>query len=303
MTDGSGTTVHELDVDTRGARLHVTRRGSGPPVLLLHGYPQTHRMWDRVAAGLADRHEVLAPDLRGYGDSAAPPGDAGHETYSKREMAADVAEVMTALGHDTYAVVGHDRGARVGHRLTLDRPEAVTRLAVLDVAPTLHMVEHTDERFATGYYHWFFLAQEDGLPERLIGGDPGWFLRETLRRWSAPGASFEEDAVAEYVRCFTPETVHASCEDYRAALGVDLEHDRASRGQRVECPVLVLWGEQGFVARTYDVLDVWRGYATDVRGHAVPGGHFCPEEAPGAVLDALGDFLAPDRERTGGGPA
>lgn len=284
-------TVRTSEVETQGARIHVTVRGEGPPVLLLHGYPQTHRLWDRVAPALARRAQVVAPDLRGYGDSSTPPGGADHAGYSKRAMAQDLVEVMASLGHDRFAVVGHDRGARVGHRMALDHPEAVERLAVLDIVPTLHMVEHADAAFATGYYHWFFLAQAGGLPERLIGADPEWFLREKLARWSAPGAVPDEAAVAEYVRCFTPETVHASCEDYRAALGIDLEHDRAARGQRVGCPVLVLWGEQGFVARTYDVLDVWRGYATDVGGGAVPGGHFCPEEAPQEVLAALGPWL------------
>lgn len=292
MTDHGpdGTT----DVDVSGARIRVRRLGSGPPVVLLHGYPQTHRMWDRVAPALAAHHEVVALDLRGYGDSSAPDGGPDHAGYAKRAMAQDVVEAMAALGHDRFAVVGHDRGARVGHRLALDHPDAVTRLAVLDIAPTLHMVEHTDPAFATGYYHWFFLAQPDDLPERLIAADPDWFLREKLKRWAAPGFSHDPAAVDEYVRCFTPETVHASCEDYRAALTVDLEHDRASReaGDRVTRPLLVLWGEQGFVGRTYDVLDVWRRYADDVGGHTVPGGHYCAEESPDEVVAALVPFLA-----------
>lgn len=281
-----------LDVETSGARIHVTRQGSGPPVLLLHGYPQTHRMWHRVAPALVDRFEVVAPDLRGYGDSSRPPGGADHSGYSKRAMAADMVEVMTALGHERFAVVGHDRGGRVGHRMAKDHPERVRRLCVIDIAPTLHMFDHTDQAFATGYYHWFFLVQGDGLPEHLIGADPGWYLREKLRRWAAPGAVFDEGAVAEYVRCFSdPEVVHATCEDYRAAAGIDLEHDRADRDRLVTCPLLVLWGEAGFVHRTYDVLEVWRGYATDVRGHAVPGGHFPPEESPDSVVAALTTFL------------
>lgn len=281
-------------MDAAEPTLHVTRHGEGPPVVLLHGYPQTHRMWDRVVPGIvAAGHEVVAPDLRGYGDSDKPAGDPGHRRYAKRTMAADVVRLMDELGHDRFAVVGHDRGARVGHRLALDHPERVERLAVLDIAPTLHMVEHADAAFATGYYHWFLLAQPDALPERLVGADPEYYLREKLRRWSAPGFVFDEDAVRDYVRCFaTPEAVHASCEDYRAALGPDLDDDRASRGQRLACPLLVLWGAAGFVARTYDVLDVWRGYADDVRGHAVPGGHFCAEESPAEVLDALVTFLA-----------
>lgn len=284
-----------VEVDTGAARLHVTRRGSGPPVLLLHGYPQTHRMWDDVAAALAEHHEVVTPDLRGYGDSSAPDGGPDHAGYAKRAMAGDVLAVMAAFGHERFAVAGHDRGGRVAHRLALDHPDAVTRLAVLDIVPTLHMVERADRQLAYGYYHWFFLAQPDGLPERLIGADPGWYLREKLRRWSAPGTDFDEEREAEYVRCFSrPEVLHATCEDYRAALGVDLDHDRASRddGLRVGCPLLVLWGEAGFVARTYDVLDVWGRYAEDVRGRAVPGGHFCPEESPREVAAALAEFFA-----------
>ena len=292
----AGTTItgfEARDVATTGARLSVAVGGDGPPVLLLHGYPQTHAMWHRVAPTLAESHTVVALDLRGYGDSSAPADDPGHVTYGKRASARDVLEVMAALGHPRFAVVGHDRGGRVAHRLALDHPAAVTRLAVLDIAPTLHMVERADASFAAGYYHWFFLAQPDGLPERMIGADPEYFLHETLRRWAAPGTALDEAAVAEYVRCFSrPEVVHASCEDYRAALTVDLEHDRASRGTRVTCPLLVLWGAAGFVARTYDVLDVWRRYATDVRGRAVPGGHFCAEESPDEVLAALVPFLA-----------
>lgn len=281
-----------LDVETAGTVLHVTRRGSGPPLLLLHGYPETHRMWDRVAPALAERFEVVAPDLRGYGDSGRPPGGPDHGGYSKRAMAGDLVELMAALGHRRFDVAAHDRGGRVAHRLAKDHPGAVRRLCVMDIAPTLHMFEHTDQAFATGYYHWFFLVQGDGLPEHLIGADPEWFLRETLRRWAAPGAEFDEAAVAEYVRCFgDPAVVHASCEDYRAAAGIDLVHDRADRDRVLTCPLLVLWGEAGFVHRTYDVLDVWRQYASDVRGHAVPGGHFLPEEAPEAVLEALVPFL------------
>jgi haloacetate dehalogenase len=281
-----------VDIETTGARIHVARRGSGTPLLLLHGYPQTHRMWDRVAPALAERHEVVAPDLRGYGDSSRPAGGSDHAGYSKRAMARDMVEVMAALGHDRFDVAGHDRGGRVAHRMAKDHPDAVRRLCVMDIAPTLHMFEHTDQAFATGYYHWFFLIQGGGLPERLIGADPGWFLRETLSRWAAPGAVFDDEAVSEYVRCFSdPDVVHASCEDYRAAASVDLVHDRADRDRRLACPLLVLWGEAGFVHRTYDVLEVWRGYADDVRGHPVPGGHFCPEESPTAVVRSLSAFL------------
>jgi len=279
-------------IDTTGACIRVAVGGSGPPLLLLHGYPQTHLMWHRVAPALLAHFTLVCPDLRGYGDSSKPPGAPDHANYSKRAMAQDMVELMSAMGFERFAMAGHDRGARVGHRLALDHPKRLTRLCVMDIAPTLHMFDHTDQAFATGYYHWFFLIQPDGLPERLIGNDAGYYLREKLRRWSAPGAHFDPSVVDEYVRCFgTPAGVHASCEDYRAAASIDLIHDRASRDQRIECPVLVLWGDKGFVHRSYDMLSVWRDYARDVVGHPVASGHFLPEEAPDEVADALMDFF------------
>lgn len=270
---------------------------TAPPLLLLHGYPQSHAMWHAVVPRLARRFRVVCPDLRGYGDSAKPEGGPAHEAYAKRAMAHDMVEVMQALGYERFAVAGHDRGARVAHRMALDHPERVSRVCVMDIAPTLAMFEGTDQAFATGYYHWFFLIQPDGLPERMIGADPAWYLREKLRRWSAPGAVFAPEAVADYVRCFqAPEAIRASCEDYRAAAGIDLAHDRADRdrGHRLACPLLVLWGARGFVARTYDVLAVWRRYSIDaalVEGRAVDSGHFLPEEAPDAVTQELERFL------------
>jgi len=291
---GPGFTCRQID--TGGARINVVHGGSGPPLLLLHGYPQTHLMWHRVVPALAAHFTLVCPDLRGYGDSSKPTGDPDHVTYSKRAMAQDMIEVMAALGFERFAMAGHDRGARVGHRLALDHPQRLTRLCVMDIAPTLHMFDHTNQAFATGYYHWFFLIQPDGLPERLIGADAGYYLREKLRRWSAPGAHFEPAVVDEYIRCFgTLEGIHASCEDYRAAAGIDLAHDRASRNQRIECPMLVLWGAKGFVNRSYDMLSVWRDYATDVVGHTVDSGHFLPEEAPDEVADALLDFFKETR--------
>lgn len=287
---GDGFTYRQID--TAGARIHLAHGGSGPPLLLLHGYPQTHLMWHRLIPQLVTRFEVICPDLRGYGDSSKPPGASDHANYSKRAMAQDMVAVMTALGHRRFHVAGHDRGARVAHRMALDHPTAVERLCVMDIAPTLHMFDHTNQAFATGYYHWFFLIQPDGLPERLIGHDGSYFLREKLRRWAAPGGHFDPAVVDDYVRCFaTAEGIHASCEDYRAAAGIDLVHDRASRHQRLRCPVLVLWGDKGFVHRSYDVLAVWRDYADDVRGQSVSSGHFLPEEAPDEVARALIPFL------------
>jgi haloacetate dehalogenase len=286
-----------VDVDVDGTRIHAAVGGSGPPVLLLHGYPQTHVMWHRVAPRLADRCTVVLADLRGYGDSSRPPSQADHASYSKRAMAADQAGLMRGLGFGTFAVVGHDRGARVAHRLCLDHPDLVTRVALLDIVPTRHVFAHVDRAMAQAYYHWFFLAQDPDLPERLIGADPGYYLRRKLAQWSGEAGitAFAPEAVAEYVRCFSDrEVVRASCEDYRAGASIDLDHDEvdASAGRRVECPALVLWGAEGFVGRTYDVLDVWSEYVSDVRGRTLGGGHFLAEEEPDATFAALQDFLA-----------
>ncbi len=267
--------------------------GEGPPLLLLHGYPQTRACWHRIAPDLARRHRVVAADLRGYGESSKPPGGPGHAAYSKRAMAADLVAAMAQLGHARFAVVGHDRGGRVAHRMALDHPDVVERAAVLDIVPTRTLFEGVDQAFATAYYHWFFLIQPDGLPETMIGRDPEWFLRETVRRWSGRAEPVAEEAIAEYVRWFRdPAAIHGSCEDYRAAATIDLEHDRADAGTRVACPLLVLWGEDGAMHRLYDVRAAWEAVAADVRGHPVPGGHFLPEEAPAATRDALLAFLS-----------
>ncbi|MFD4570774.1 alpha/beta fold hydrolase [Streptomyces sp. NPDC058417] len=286
-------------VDADGVRINVRTAGEGPPVLLLHGYPQTHAIWHIVAPRLAETHTVVLTDLRGYGDSDKPPSDAGHGPYAKRAMAGDQLAVMRALGFDRFAVVGHDRGGRVGHRLALDHPEAVSALAVLDIVPTRHAYRHADAAFGTGYYHWFFLAAGNGIPERLIGGDPEFWVRARMEARHHGGTPFSPAAMAEYVRCFSdPAAIHASCEDYRAAATVDLVHDDAdaAAGRRVACPVLALWGGHSFVGRHYDVLSAWRGYADDVRGEALDCDHYLPEEAPDRTTALLREFL-------GGGPA
>lgn len=287
-----GREFESVRLTTSGAAIHLEHGGSGPPLLLLHGYPQTHVMWHRIAAPLAEHFQVICPDLRGYGDSAKPDSTADHAPYSKRSMACDMIEVMDQLGHQAFFLAGHDRGARVAHRLILDHPERVERAGVLDIVPTRHVFEHVDRPMATAYYHWFFLSQGGGLPEHLIGADPPFYLRHKLGQWSAPGAVFDPAAVAEYQRCFSdPATIHASCEDYRAAAGIDLGHDEADRGRRIACPLLALWGAKGFVGRHYDVLAVWRDYAAHVQGRALDCGHFVAEEAPEDTLAELLTFF------------
>jgi haloacetate dehalogenase len=249
-------------------------------------------MWHRVAPQLAEEFHVICPDLRGYGDSSKPESTIDHEPYSKREMAKDMVEVMKELGYQQFAVAGHDRGARVLHRMILDNPERVERACVMDIAPTHHMFKTTDQEFATGYYHWFFLIQPNGLPERLIGADPEYYLTEKMGRWSSPDSIFAPEAFAEYLRCFrNPETIHASCEDYRAAASIDLEHDTSDLHLKIECPLLALWGEKGLVHRKYEVLEVWRERANHVSGTALNCGHYLPEESPEQVLDELLPFL------------
>jgi haloacetate dehalogenase len=249
-------------------------------------------MWHRIAPALARRFSVVAADLRGYGDSAKPPGGPGHVAYAKRAMARDQVEVMAALGFERFAVVGHDRGARVTHRMALDHPERVTKAAVLDIAPTLHMYEHADMALASAYYHWFFLIQPYDLPERLIGADPDFYLEKKIGKWSQNPGAFTAAALAEYKRCFRdPATIHATCEDYRAAAGIDLEHDRADLGRKVACPVLALWGAKGVIERSYPVLEIWRERVRDLRGKALPCGHFLAEEAPTETVAELLNFL------------
>ncbi|MEO8848887.1 MAG: alpha/beta hydrolase [Casimicrobiaceae bacterium] len=278
---------------TQAAEIHCVVGGNGPPLLLLHGYPQTHAIWHRIAPALAQTHTVVCADLRGYGDSSKPPTDAAHAAYSKRAMAADMVDVMRQLDFERFALVGHDRGGRVAHRLVRDHPAAVSHMAVLDISPTATMFAGTDQAFATAYYHWFFLIQPFDLPERMIGADPLFYLGRKLGGWGSAGLSiFDPRALAQYQRAFAdPRTIHASCEDYRAAASIDLEHDRVDNA-RIGCPLLVLWGERGVVNRLFDPLHDWRTVADDVQGHAITCGHYLAEEAPDATLAALGPFLA-----------
>jgi haloacetate dehalogenase len=270
------------DVPTRATSIHVRIGGAGPPLLLLHGYPQTHAMWHRVAPVLAERFTVVCADLRGYGDSGKPASDPEHAVYSKRASAGDMVEVMASLGFARFMLAGHDRGGRVGHRLALDHPERLQRLAVLDIVPTRTVFRATNQAIATGYYHWFFLIQPGELPERLIGADPLFYLHWTLGRWGTGKSVFAPDAMAQYERCFSdPAVIHASCEDYRAAAWIDLAHDEADLDRRIRCPLLVLWGKRGLMERHFDVLATWREKAAGpVGGCALDCGHFLPEEQP-----------------------
>jgi len=267
--------------------------GSGPPVLLLHGWPQSLLEWHRVAPALAQRFTVVATDLRGYGTSGVAPDGEGHAGYSKRAMAADQVSVMRQLGHERFAVVGHDRGGRVAHRMALDHRERVEKLAVLDIVPTRTMYRATNEVFATLYFHWFFLIQPAPLPETLLGDKVELVLRHWVFRGLGP-ETIPTEVYEGYARAFAdPSRLHAMCEDYRAAATIDLAHDEADLDRRVECPLLALWGLRGVMERLYDVLAEWRERAVDVRGHALPGGHWLPEEVPEQGRDQLLAFLAP----------
>jgi haloacetate dehalogenase len=281
---------HDLDGTTIFAR--TGGRADGPPLLLLHGFPQTHAIWHRVAQQLAPHFRLVLPDLRGYGDSAKPRGEPGHANYSKRVMAADMLALMRSFGHERFAVAGHDRGARVAHRLALDAPQAVTRLALIDIAPTLDMYERSDMRFASAYYHWFHLIQPSPLPETMIGGNARFYLHWKLGGWGTQGLGYlEPEALAEYERCFCrAEAIHAMCEDYRASATIDLEHDRAARaaGQKIACATLLLWGERGVVGKLFDPLALWRAQCeSEPSGRALPAGHFIPEELPRQTAEAL----------------
>ena len=266
--------------------------GTGPALLLLHGYPQTMYMWHQIVGRLAQDYTVVLADLRGYGDSGKPRTDDQHSPYSKREMAADMAALMSHLGHEKFAVMGHDRGGRVAHRLARDYEHRLTGLAVLDIAPTLGMYENTDMHFAKAYYHWFFLIQPAPLPETLIGADPEFYLRRKIGSWGASGEVHTRQAMDEYLRCFQSDTIHASCEDYRAAATIDLRHDRADTDKKLSIPVLALSGAASFVGKTIDIEAAWQAVCKNLTTGAVPGGHFLAEESPDELLVICLPFFA-----------
>ena len=280
-------------IAANGVAINVCRGGEGPPVLLLHGYPQTHAMWHRVAPVLAERFTVVCPDLRGYGDSDKPPGSDDHAAYSKREMARDQVAVMRALGFERFAVAAHDRGARAALRMALDHPEAVGRLAVLDIVPTSTIYATIDKPHATTVWRYFFLIQPHDLPERLIGGDSRGYLDWTLEEWCGTAGALADEAVAEYHRCFDRATIHATCEDYRAGATIDLVHDAADADRDIACPTLVLWSATG-IGSAYDVPAIWGERAPDLRGRALDCGHFVAEERPEEVAAELLAFLSED---------
>jgi haloacetate dehalogenase len=288
-----GFTLESIAIPDGAIRLR--HGGSGPPLLLLHGNPQSHLMWHRVAPKLAERFTVLCPDLRGYGGSFKPPATTNHAPYAKKAMAADMVAVMRHFGHEQFYVVGHDRGGRVAHRLALDHARRVIKLAVLDIIPTIEHFERTDMAFALGYYHWFWFAQPHPFPELLINAAPeAWFTAHTSREPKGPDF-FHPDALADYLEAARrPDTIVGMCEDYRAAASIDLEHDRASRdaGIKVECPTLVLWGAKGKLNQWYKPLEIWRGYcAAEVSGGAIESGHYLAEEQPAEVLQYIESFL------------
>jgi haloacetate dehalogenase len=276
-------------IKTQEITINLIQEGSGEPVLLLHGYPETHACWHRVAPVLAERFTVICTDLRGFGDSAKPPSDPGHLAYSKRVMAQDQVEVMQSLGFNKFAVVGHDRGARVAHRMALDHAENITKLALLDIVPTSTVFANVDKDMATGAFNWFFSIQPDELPERLIGAESRFYLHWILDHWAGTKNAFAPEAVAEYQRCFNAETIRATNEEFRAAATIDLVHDEADKEHKISCPTLLLWSVTSWPK--FDVLEVWRERAEKVQGVAFNCGHFLPEEDPERTATELTRFL------------
>jgi len=284
-----------LQLDVGPVQIHARTAGSGPPLLLLHGYPESSLMWRSVAPSLTENFTVVATDLRGYGNSSTPPDDELHETYSKRAMAADQVKVMELLGHDQFMVAGHDRGGRVAHRLALDFPTRINRLAVLDIIPTLHMFENVDREMAQSYFHWFFLNQGNGVPEQLINADPQAWIASRFSGRLLGENPIDPETITEYTNIFRdPAHVAATCADYRAAASIDLDHDRADRSakHRITAPLLVMWGQSSYVGRNFDSVQVWKNFADQVTGIQSPSDHYIPEEAPSFTAEVLSEFFS-----------
>lgn len=280
-------------IRTRGAEINLAVGGSGPPLALLHGNPLTHVSWHKIAPGLAEHFTVVAVDLRGYGDSSKPDGGDDHAAYSFRAQGQDVLEVMDALGHRRFGVAGHDRGARVGFRMALDAPQRIDRLALLDIVPTHHVLTNVTLGWGLESYHWFFMAQKAPFPERLLCADLDYYIDYKLNKKGVGLDIFDPRAMAEYKRCTTPEQIHAVCEDYRATVGVDLEMDTADFGRRsITCPVLAIWGANSHCGRHFRPLEAWSEWADDLRGFAVPTGHYPAEQRPDLIEPALAEFFA-----------
>ncbi|TQI78667.1 haloacetate dehalogenase [Serratia fonticola] len=286
-----GFTLQDVTL-SNGVKLRVAIGGQGAPLVLLHGHPQNHVTWRKIAPALAKEFTVIMPDLRGYGDSSKPPSDPMHRNYSKKVMAEDIVLLMDQLGYDSFRFAGHDRGGRVGHRLALDYPQRVKRCVFIDIAPTATMYALTDKAFATRYFWWFFLIQPAPLPEKLIASDPEFFLQRHIDGQIKITGSTEPDIFAEYLRCYRdPEMLRAICEDYRAAATIDLEDDTVDSEKRILCPLQLLWGEKGTVGQLYDVIGTWQDKANNVEGTALPCGHAPHEEVPEKMLAVMLPFL------------
>jgi haloacetate dehalogenase len=279
-------------IKTRGADINVALAGSGPPLLLIHGNPLTLVSWHKIAPSLARDFSVIAIDMRGYGDSSKPDGGDDHSGYSFRSIGEDAFEVMDALGHEKFAVAGHDRGARVGFRMALDRPERITHYSALDIVPTHHVLNNITLGWASESYHWFFMAQKAPFPERLICADLDYYMRYKLNKKGVGLEIFTPEAMAEYIRCATPEQIHSICEDYRATISVDLEMDTADYGKKkIACPTLVLWGDNSHCGRHFKVMKAWSEWTEDLTGFAIPTGHYPAEHRPDLVYAAFWKFF------------
>ena len=278
-------------IEVNGVNINYKIGGKGEPLLLLHGYPQSHVLWRKIAPLFAENYTVICSDLRGYGDSDKPQSDKKHLTYSKKTMGLDQNELMKKLGFKEYFLVGHDRGGRVAHRMAIDFKENIKKISVLDIVPTSHVFKNTNAILAKRYYHWFFLIQSYPLPETMIGNDPEYYMRSKLQMWGANNEYLTEEIIQEYLRCFTTETIQASCEDYRAGASIDLVHHEEDFDKKISCPLQVLWGSKATIEELYDPIKVWKEWALHVEGQSIDCGHFLPEESPVETYNAIINFF------------